>query len=59
MPAIEEIASNRRPKEDESSVYSCLPYDREIVRLLKRHPIILEGSRGTGKSFLLRVAEMS
>jgi hypothetical protein len=33
--------------------------DREIVRLLKTAtPIILEGSRGTGKSFLLRVAEI-
>lgn len=35
------------------------PADKEIVRLLKAAtPIILEGSRGTGKSFLLRVAEI-
>ena len=32
--------------------------DKKIVELLKAHtPTILEGSRGTGKSFLLRVAE--
>jgi hypothetical protein len=32
--------------------------DREIVNALKGHnPIILSGSRGVGKSFLLRVAE--
>ena len=32
--------------------------DRKTVELLKAHsPAILEGSRGTGKSFLLRVAE--
>lgn len=35
------------------------PADKEIVRMLKAStPIILEGSRGTGKSFLLRVAEL-
>lgn len=33
--------------------------DREIVNLLKaRNPVILAGSRGVGKSFLLRVAEI-
>lgn len=32
--------------------------DREIINFLKSSsPIILEGSRGTGKSFLIRVAE--
>jgi hypothetical protein len=32
--------------------------DRRIVELLKSpSPVVLEGSRGTGKSFLLRVAE--
>ncbi len=32
--------------------------DRDIVNALKGHnPIILSGSRGVGKSFLLRVAE--
>ncbi|MEQ1948955.1 MAG: hypothetical protein ABL995_17320 [Bryobacteraceae bacterium] len=32
--------------------------DREIVNLLKaRNPVVLAGSRGVGKSFLLRVAE--
>jgi hypothetical protein len=32
--------------------------DREIVDLLKgRNPVVLAGSRGVGKSFLLRVAE--
>jgi hypothetical protein len=35
------------------------PADKEIVRLLKAAtPMILAGSRGTGKSFLLRVAEI-
>jgi ABC-type phosphate/phosphonate transport system ATPase subunit len=33
-------------------------YDREIVNKLKSEsPIVLVGSRGVGKSFLLRVAE--
>jgi len=33
--------------------------DREIVNLLKaRNPVVLAGSRGVGKSFLLRVAEL-
>jgi hypothetical protein len=32
--------------------------DRTIINLIKaQNPVILEGSRGTGKSFLLRVAE--
>ena len=32
--------------------------DREIINALKaRNPIVLSGSRGVGKSFLLRVAE--
>jgi len=32
--------------------------DRDIINALKGHnPIILSGSRGVGKSFLLRVAE--
>ena len=32
--------------------------DKRVVDLLKTaNPVILEGSRGTGKSFLLRVAE--
>ena len=33
-------------------------YDREIIESVKaQSPIIIEGSRGTGKSFLLRMAE--
>ncbi|WHZ27535.1 MAG: hypothetical protein OJF51_002332 [Nitrospira sp.] len=32
--------------------------DREIINALKaRNPVVLSGSRGVGKSFLLRVAE--
>src|ERR1700681_4725894 len=32
--------------------------DREIINALKaRNPVVLAGSRGVGKSFLLRVAE--
>ena len=34
--------------------------DRRCIDLLKsKTPTILEGSRGTGKSFLMRVAEIS
>src|ERR1035438_10502691 len=41
------------------SLYVPTPADSEIVRLLKAAtPVIVEGSRGTGKSFLLRVAEL-
>ena len=33
--------------------------DKKTVELLKSaSPVVLEGSRGTGKSFLLRVAEV-
>ena len=39
-------------------LYVETPQDRDIVKSLESPtPIILEGSRGTGKSFLLRVAE--
>jgi hypothetical protein len=39
-------------------LYVETPQDRRTVDLLKSPaPVILEGSRGTGKSFLLRVAE--
>lgn len=39
-------------------LYVETPQDKHIVESLKSPtPIILEGSRGTGKSFLLRVAE--
>lgn len=39
-------------------LYVETPQDRAIVdRLKSTTPIVLEGSRGTGKSFLLRVAE--
>jgi len=39
-------------------LYVETPQDKNIVESLKSPtPIILEGSRGTGKSFLLRVAE--
>jgi hypothetical protein len=39
-------------------LYVETPQDKNIVESLKSAtPIILEGSRGTGKSFLLRVAE--
>lgn len=39
-------------------LYVETPQDRRIVEMLKSpNPTILEGSRGTGKSFLLRVAE--
>lgn len=45
---------------DDSNILSlCIEntQDREIINLLKsRTPIILEGSRGVGKSFLMRVA---
>lgn len=44
--------------EDILSLYVETPKDRRIIELLKSpNPVILEGSRGTGKSFLLRVAE--
>jgi hypothetical protein len=46
-------------KEDILRLFVPTPADDEIVRLLKAPtPVILEGSRGTGKSFLLRVAEI-
>ncbi|MCE0499195.1 MAG: hypothetical protein LV481_14740 [Methylacidiphilales bacterium] len=42
-----------------SELYVETSQDRKTVELLKSPtPIIIEGSRGTGKSFLLRVAEM-
>ncbi|MDP8225540.1 MAG: hypothetical protein P9L99_19420 [Candidatus Lernaella stagnicola] len=44
--------------EDILGLYVETERDREIVESLKGlTPIIIEGSRGTGKSFLLRVAE--
>lgn len=47
-------------KPDEVAQYFVeMKCDREIVNLLKaRNPVILAGSRGVGKSFLLRVAEL-
>ncbi|NOK17056.1 ORC-CDC6 family AAA ATPase [Corallococcus carmarthensis] len=44
--------------EDVLGLYVATSQDRTIVESLKSpNPTILEGSRGTGKSFLLRVAE--
>jgi len=44
--------------EDILELYVETSRDRRIVELLKSAtPVIIEGSRGTGKSFLLRVAE--
>jgi hypothetical protein len=61
MPSIEEIRLRTEDlKRDEIlDLFVPTSTDREIVRLLKAAtPVILEGSRGTGKSFLLRVAEI-
>jgi hypothetical protein len=47
-----------RPEEIENQYVSGVQ-EKEIVALLKApSPVILEGSRGTGKSFLIRVAEL-
>ncbi|MDR7295847.1 hypothetical protein J2X16_001186 [Pelomonas aquatica] len=44
--------------EDVETYFVETKRDREIINALKaRNPIILSGSRGVGKSFLLRVAE--
>jgi hypothetical protein len=44
--------------EEVLTYYVDTPYDRQIVEALKgRNPVLLIGSRGVGKSFLLRVAE--
>ena len=44
--------------EDILDLYVETSKDKRVVDLLKSaNPIILEGSRGTGKSFLLRIAE--
>jgi hypothetical protein len=44
--------------EEIPSLYVETTLDRQIIDALKApNPIILEGSRGTGKSFLLRMAE--
>lgn len=44
--------------EEVSNFYVATPNDRQIVEHLKsRSPILLRGSRGVGKSFLLRTAE--
>ncbi|PZV26702.1 MAG: hypothetical protein DCF12_08465 [Snowella sp.] len=49
----EDIASDEL-----QSLFVETQLDRKIIDSLKlRNPIILEGSRGTGKSFLLRMAE--
>lgn len=61
MQAIEEIRLRTEDLKNDEILSLFVPTftDREIVRLLKAAtPIILEGSRGTGKSFLLRVAEI-
>jgi predicted AAA+ superfamily ATPase len=45
--------------EEIESQFVATDQEREIVAGLKAaSPIILEGSRGTGKSFLMRVAEV-
>ena len=44
--------------EDILDLYVETSKDKRVVDLLKSaNPIILEGSHGTGKSFLLRIAE--
>lgn len=44
--------------EDVASYYVETIRDREIINALKaRNPVVLAGSRGVGKSFLLRMAE--
>jgi hypothetical protein len=61
MPAIEEIRLRTEDLKKDEILGLFVPTftDRETVRLLKAAtPVILEGSRGTGKSFLLRVAEI-
>ncbi|MDR3573393.1 MAG: hypothetical protein P4L50_06020 [Anaerolineaceae bacterium] len=47
-------------KPDEVATYFVeIQRDREIINTLKaRNPVIMAGSRGVGKSFLLRVAEL-
>ena len=46
------------PPSDMMKLFAESPQDREFIEALKsRHPAILVGSRGVGKSFLLRVAE--
>ena len=45
-------------QEDILSLYVRTPQDQKIVEQLKSAtPIVLEGSRGTGKTFVLRVAQ--
>ena len=61
MELLEEVRLRTEDlKRDEIlGLFVPTPADKEIVRLLKAAtPVILEGSRGTGKSFLLRVAEI-
>jgi hypothetical protein len=61
MQAVEEIRLRTEDLKKDEILKLFVPTfaDREIVRLLKAAtPVILEGSRGTGKSFLLRVAEI-
>lgn len=41
------------------SLFVATEQDREVIEALKAsNPLIIEGSRGTGKSFLLRIAEL-
>src|SRR5256885_1678598 len=61
MQPLEEIRLRTEDLKREEILDLFVPTfaDREIVRFLKvATPVILEGSRGTGKSFLLRVAEI-
>jgi hypothetical protein len=61
MSLLEEVRLRTEDlKRDEIlDLFVPTPADKEIVRLLKAAtPVIIEGSRGTGKSFLLRVAEI-
>lgn len=45
--------------EEISKLFVATAQDREIVKMLKAAtPTILEGSRGTGKSFLMKIAEI-
>lgn len=46
------------PLEEVAHYFVETRHDREIINALKaRNPVVLAGSRGVGKSFLLRVAE--
>lgn len=61
METIEELRLRTEDlrKDEILELFVSTPADEEIIRVLKSAtPVLLEASRGTGKSFLLRVAEM-